>query len=49
MASTRVKLPRVAGVMWHLSDVAKHRTSAENVRDVLDAISASRGTVAEGE
>lgn len=49
VASTRVKLPRVAGVMWHLSDVAKHRTSAENVRDVLDAISASRGTVAEGE
>ena len=34
-------LPRVAAVMWHLSDVAKHRTSVENARDVLEAICAA--------
>lgn len=39
-----VKLPKVATVMWHLSDQAKHRTTQENVRDVLEAIRAG-GTV----
>lgn len=44
-----VKLPRVAAVMWHLSDQAKHRTTAENVNDVLDAIRATGGKVQGGE
>lgn len=43
-----VELPRFAAVTWHLSDVAKRRTSEENVRDVLDAIRTAGGTV-EGE
>ncbi|WP_299996956.1 hypothetical protein [uncultured Cedecea sp.] len=39
-----VKLPRLATVTWHLSAQAKHRTTQENVRDVLEAIRAG-GTV----
>lgn len=40
-----VKLPRVATVMWHLSAQAKHRTTAENVSDVLEALRAAGITV----
>lgn len=36
-----VKLPKLAVVMWNLSDQATHRTTAENVGDVLDAIRAA--------
>ncbi|MGL5386669.1 MAG: hypothetical protein ACRDCA_12580 [Serratia sp. (in: enterobacteria)] len=35
-----IKLPRVAAIYTFLSDVARHRTSAENVRDVVEAIQA---------
>lgn len=43
-----VKLPGVAAVVWNLSAQAKHRTSAENVRDVIEAIRAA-GIQVEGE
>lgn len=38
LESRTVRLPKLAVVMWNLSDQAKHRTTAENVGDVLDAI-----------
>lgn len=41
LESRTVKLPKLAVVMWNLSDQANHRTSAENVNDVLDAIRAA--------
>lgn len=43
-----VVLPRVAAIHAALTDVARHRTSVENIRDVVEAIKAAGGKV-EGE
>ncbi|EQB9711663.1 hypothetical protein ACYZDC_001139 [Yersinia enterocolitica] len=46
--SKPVVLPRVAAIHAALTDVARHRTSVENIRDVVEAIKAAGGKV-EGE
>lgn len=46
--SKPVVLPRVAAIHAALTDVARHRTSVENIRDVVEAIKAAGFTV-EGE
>ncbi|MGP2517152.1 hypothetical protein [Yersinia sp. 2545 StPb PI] len=43
-----VVLPRVAAIHAELTDVARHRTSVENIQDVVEAIKAAVGKV-EGE
>ncbi|EPB9669667.1 hypothetical protein ACRU6B_001471 [Yersinia enterocolitica] len=46
--SKPVVLPRVAAIHAELTDVARHRTSVENIQDVVEAIKAAGFTV-EGE
>ncbi|MFM1466898.1 hypothetical protein WFQ12_03310 [Yersinia enterocolitica] len=43
--SKPVVLPRVAAIHAALTDVARHRTSVENIRDVVEAIKAAGGKV----
>ncbi|HDL8512128.1 TPA: hypothetical protein PXR53_003383 [Yersinia enterocolitica] len=42
-----VVLPRVAAIHAELTDVARHRTSVENIQDVVEAIKAAGFTVEE--
>ncbi|WP_447869902.1 hypothetical protein [Serratia fonticola] len=43
-----ILLPRVAAIYANLSDVGRHRTSPENVRDVVDAIQAHADSKVKG-